>query len=87
MNYQIVVPKSVQKQLDALPDNVYSRVIKKIIDLKEAPRPRGCVKLKGYKSEYRIRVGDYRVRYGIRDKELVVLLLYCGHRRDIYRDR
>ena len=87
MSYRIIVPKSVQKQLDDLPDNVHDRVIEKIMALKEYPRPRGCMKLKRYEDEYRIRVGNYRVRYQINDKESVVLLLHCGHRRDIYRVR
>jgi mRNA interferase RelE/StbE len=54
--------------------------------LKENPRPRGCIKLKGYKNEYRIRVGDYRVRYEVRDQESIVVLLRCKHRKDVYRD-
>jgi mRNA interferase RelE/StbE len=56
----------LRKQLDDLPGNVYNRVIEKIMALKENPRPRGCVKLRGYENEYRIRIGDYRVRYKIR---------------------
>ena len=85
MSYQIIVPKPVQKQLDDLPDNLYNRTIKKIMALKENPRPRGCVKLKGYENEYRIRIGDYRLIYEILDEELVVLLLHCKPRKDIYR--
>jgi mRNA interferase RelE/StbE len=54
MNYQVVIPKPVQKQLDGLPDAVYDRIIKKIKMLEEYPRPRGCIKLKGYENEYRI---------------------------------
>jgi len=30
------------------------------------------------------RVGDYRVVYEIRDRELVVLVVMLGHRREIY---
>ncbi|MEJ2560926.1 MAG: type II toxin-antitoxin system RelE/ParE family toxin [Anaerolineae bacterium] len=86
MRYQVVIPKPVQKQLDSLPDTVRERIVKRIVILKDNPRPRGCVKLKGYESEYRIRIGDYRVRYEIRDQESIVLLLHCGHRRDIYRE-
>ncbi len=86
MGYQVVIPKPVQKQLDSLPDTVRERIVKRIVILKDNPRPRGCVKLKGYESEYRIRIGDYRVRYEVRDQESIVLLLHCGHRRDIYRE-
>jgi mRNA interferase RelE/StbE len=85
MSYQLVIPKPVQKQLDSLPAGVRSRLARRIMVLKENPRPRGCVKLRGYESEYHIRVGDYRVRYEIRDQESIVLLLHCGHRRDVYR--
>jgi mRNA interferase RelE/StbE len=86
MRYQVVIPKPVQKQLDSLSDTVRERIVKRIVILKDNPRPRGRVKLKGYESEYRIRIGDYRVRYEIRDQESIVLLLHCGHRRDIYRE-
>jgi mRNA interferase RelE/StbE len=68
MTYQVIVPKPVQKQLDSLPDSVRDRTVKRIMALKENPRPRGCVKLKGYENEYRIRIGNYRVRYEVRDQ-------------------
>jgi mRNA interferase RelE/StbE len=85
MSYQVIIPKSVKKQLDGLPDSIFDRVVKRIIVLKENPRPHGGVKLKGYENEYRIRIGDYRVRYEVRDQESIVLLLHCKHRRDVYR--
>jgi mRNA interferase RelE/StbE len=85
MSFQVIIPKPVQKQLDGLPDLVRDRVIKRVVALKENPRPHGCVKLKGYESEYRIRIGDYRVRYEILDDESIVLLLHCGNRKDVYR--
>jgi mRNA interferase RelE/StbE len=67
MSYQVIISKPVQKQLDSLPDDVHERAIKRIMALKENPRPRGCVKLKGYENEYRIRIGDYRVRYEVHE--------------------
>ncbi len=85
MTYTIITPKAVQKQLDALPDDVYERIAVKIQQLADEPRPDGVVKMKGSDNEYRIRIGDYRVRYEIDDKELVILLLQCKHRKDVYR--
>lgn len=85
MSYQIIVPNPVRKQLDELPIEIRDRIIRKVITLKDDPRPRGCVKLKGFKNEYRIRVGDYRVRYEIRDHESIVILLHCGHRGRVYK--
>jgi mRNA interferase RelE/StbE len=52
MTYTIIVPKTVQKQLNALSDEVYERISVKIQHLTENPRPNGVVKLKGYTNEY-----------------------------------
>ncbi|MEG4210537.1 type II toxin-antitoxin system RelE/ParE family toxin [Microcoleus sp. S13_B4] len=85
MTYTIIIPKAVQKQLDALPDDVYERIAVKVQQLAENPRPDGVVKLKGSENEYRIRIGDYRLRYEIEDEELRILLLQCKHRQEVYR--
>lgn len=60
-------------------------VLEKIQNLADEPRPDGVVKLKGSDNEYRIRVGDYRVRYEIDDESQLVQLLQCKHRKDIYK--
>ncbi|MBI5476551.1 MAG: type II toxin-antitoxin system RelE/ParE family toxin [Ignavibacteriales bacterium] len=85
MNYQIVIPKPVQKQLGILPENIKGKIIEQVLKLKENPRSFGSVKLKSYENEYRIRVGDYRIRYEIDDNNHTVILLHCKHRKDIYR--
>ncbi|MEG4417362.1 type II toxin-antitoxin system RelE/ParE family toxin [Microcoleus sp. LAD1_D5] len=85
MTYTIIITKAVQKQLDALPDDVYERIAVKVQQLAENPRPDGVVKLKGSENEYRIRIGDYCVRYEIEDQELRILLLQCKHRKEVYR--
>jgi mRNA interferase RelE/StbE len=85
MTYEIIITKSIQKQLDNLPNNIQERVYEKIAQLAEEPRPDGVVKLKGYDNEYRIRIGDYRLVYEIQDEQLIVLLVQCKHRRDVYK--
>ena len=65
--------------------DVKERVIEKIMNLAHEPRPDGVVKLKGSDNEYRIRIGDYRVRYEIDDEGQLVQLLQCKHRKDVYR--
>ena len=86
MRYTIIIPKPVQKQLKDLPTETYQRIIEKIEKLSDQPRSLDTKKLKGFENEYRIRIGDYRVRYEINDKTLTILLLSCRHRRDAYRD-
>ncbi|MEY3334511.1 MAG: type II toxin-antitoxin system RelE family toxin [Cuspidothrix sp.] len=85
MTYEIIITKSIQKQLDNLPNNIQERVYDKISQLAEEPRPDGVVKLKGYDNEYRIRIGDYRLVYEIQDEQLIVLIIQCKHRRDVYK--
>lgn len=50
--------------------------------LSENPRHEGTIKLK---SQERVRVGDYRIIYTIRDKELIVLVLEVGDRKEVYK--
>ena len=52
--------------------------------LGDDPRPHGYRKLAGRGEQYRIRVGDYRVIYDIRDAVLVVFVIEVGHRSSIY---
>ncbi|MBE8986587.1 type II toxin-antitoxin system RelE family toxin [Nostoc sp. LEGE 12450] len=85
MSYAIAISKSVQKQIDNLPNDVIERVIEKIQNLALQPRPDGIVKLKGSDNEYRIRIGDYRVRYEIDDESQLIQILQCKHRKDVYR--
>jgi mRNA interferase RelE/StbE len=85
MNYVIGISKSVQKQLNNLPNTVKTRILEKIKGLETQPRPSGIVKLKNSENEYRLRVGDYRVRYEVDDAKQTILILQCKHRREVYR--
>ncbi len=53
--------RRVQRELDALQEVDYERVVVKLRALASAPRPRGCEKL--YDAIYRVRVGDFRIIY------------------------
>ena len=83
-NYQIHLSQSVVKKLSKLPANIEDRLITSIQSLSQDPRPHGYKKLKG-QDGYRIRVGDYRIIYQIKDNFLTILVLDIGHRRDIYQ--
>jgi mRNA interferase RelE/StbE len=85
MTYTIVISKSVQKQIKDLPSDLRERIIEKIKILTNDPRPDGVVKLKNSDREYRVRVGNYRIRYEINDADLTIKLLQCKHRKDVYR--
>jgi mRNA interferase RelE/StbE len=81
--YTLLIEKQVQKQLEKISEPDYTRIKKVIMDLAVNPRPAGYKKLKGLPG-YRIRQGDYRIIYDIKDHILTVFILSVGHRRDIY---
>ena len=87
MMYEVIVPKNVQKDIDELSENLRDRIEEAIEDLAEDPRPNGVVKMKGSDSRYRIRIGNYRVVYDINDGKLLVLVVQCQHRREVYKNR
>ena len=84
MRYRVILPKSVQKELDRLPDEVVRRILSRLAQLETDPRPADVKKLKG-RDAWRIRVGDYRVIYEIHDRQLEILVITIGHRREINR--
>ena len=84
MRYRVILPKSVQKELDRLSDEVANRILDRLTALETNPRPSDVKKLKG-RNAWRIRVGDYRVIYEIHDPQLQILVITIGHRREVYR--
>jgi mRNA interferase RelE/StbE len=85
MAYQFIITQKAQKQISHLPRTIRLKIVEKITALAENPRPEGYLKLKGTQNQYRIRIGDYRVRYEILDQRLIVLVIAVAHRKDIYR--
>jgi len=83
-NYSVEVKPSARKELESLPDNVLARVLQKMNSLRTAPRPAGCKKLKGYRDQWRGRVGDWRVVYIIDDAAKLISITRIAHRREVY---
>jgi mRNA interferase RelE/StbE len=85
-SYKVVPKPSVEKDLRLLPKSTIARVIKQIDKLADNPFPRGTAKLEGGEELYRIRVGDYRVIYGVDGAAKVVTIHHVRHRREVYRN-
>ena len=77
--------RSAERDLGRLSSEIHNRVIVANQRLANNPRPPGCRKLAGSKSDWRIRVGDYRVIYEIADAIRVVRVNRVRHRREVYR--
>lgn len=83
--YAISVLRPAARALTRLPADVRTRIRRAIRTLSTDPGPVGWRKLAGSHELYRIRVGDYRIIYEVRDGELVIIVVTVGHRRDVYR--
>lgn len=83
--YRVEFKPSAARALTKLDRETQRRIIQKAEALAVDPRPQGVEKLAGEQDAYRVRSGDYRIIYEIRDDILLVMVLKVGHRRDIYR--
>jgi mRNA interferase RelE/StbE len=84
-SYKVVLKPSVEKDLRSLPRSIVARVFRQIETLKDEPFPRQSIQLAGAERLYRIRIGDYRVIYGVDNTLKQVLVHYVRHRREVYR--
>jgi len=85
MAYTILLAPPAERQLKAFAPPIQKRLVKRLKALRDNPRPQGVKKLSGEDNLYRIREGDYRILYTIEDKELIVLVVKIGDRKEIYR--
>lgn len=85
--YRIEFVKSAKKEFEMLSAKMQSKTAEALSLLSQNPFSEllKIKKLKGADHLYRIRLGDYRIVYEIRDERLVVLVIKIGHRRDVYR--
>ena len=84
--HEVFLERSAERDLKRLPSEIFRRVAPLLKTLRENPRPPGCRKISGSESDWRIRVGDYRVVYEIDDRDRAVRVLRIRHRRDVYRN-
>ena len=85
MDYTVRIVPSARKALAKLPRDAQERLLTAFALLRGTPIPPSARKLTAADGLYRIRVGDYRAIYQVRDRELLVLVIKIGHRKDVYR--
>jgi mRNA interferase RelE/StbE len=85
-SYSVFLKRSAAKELEAIPRAAdRRRVVDRIGRLSEDPRPVESEKLAGREDQLRIRQGDYRIVYGVHDRDRTVIVIKIGHRKDVYR--
>lgn len=84
MAYRIELRPAARKAIEPLNKQEFLRIRKAFDNLPLNPRPKGSAKLSEIEA-WMIRVGSFRVIYMISDKDLTILILKIGDRKDIYR--
>lgn len=82
-NFEVEYSEESLFQLRGLDISVARRIIKKIESTRNDPH-RFFVRLVG-RTEYKLRVGDYRVIANIEENKNVIIIRSLGHRRNIYK--
>jgi mRNA interferase RelE/StbE len=83
--HEVLLERAAERDLKRLSLTVYDRIVPHLKALSQNPRPTGCKKIAGSRSDWRIRIGDYRVIYEIDDRAKVVKVMRIRHRREAYR--
>lgn len=81
--YKVIFSPKYIKQFEKLNKEIQSKLINIIERIKF--RPFNFVKKLAGIPLYSLRVGHYRVILDIKSKELIILVLEVGHRRNIYK--
>lgn len=85
--YTLKYSERAMKQLKKLDKGTQKLIltwVEKNLENCDNPRIKGKGLTANRSGEWRYRVGNYRIICDIRDKELIILALSIGHRRNIY---
>ena len=86
MAWTVDVSRSVRQSFPRLPRHVQDWAAKVIANLHDSPRIPGAEKLTAKGKRFKVRKGEFRLVYEVRDSDQTVLVQLIGDRKDIYRD-
>ena len=84
MSFRVFLHPNAKKFVDKQDEETKKKIKNKLKELREYPEKRG-EHLK-YSEFWKLRVGDYRAIYEIKVKEKKVIILFIGHRKNVYND-
>jgi len=84
-DYEVRFSNTARKGLRRLDRESRERVVRAAEALGEEPRPHGARPVRGTPF-LRIRSGDYRIIYEVREDVLLILVVRVAHRREAYRN-
>ena len=85
MTHDVEFTRRADRDLRRIADRaVRRRILARVSKLAADPRPPDATRLRGSEDIWRVRVGDWRVCYQVRDSALLVLIVVVGRRGDVY---
>ena len=86
MDYTVEIDRLALKTLKSLDKPTKQRISKKISSLAKNPYPPNAIKIQGQDAIWRLRDGNFRIAYTVKQNKLLVLVLYIGNRKDFYQN-
>ena len=83
--YEVFLERRAERDLKKLSTEMFNRIIPHLKALSENPKPSGCRKITGSKSDWRIRIGDCRIIYEIDARKKAVKVMRIRHRKEAYK--
>jgi len=84
VTYTVLLHSKAAQSIDKIGEPTRTRIKERLAELKEDPEKKGS-RLR-HTEFWRLRIGDYRAIYEIKREKGRVIVLYVGHRRDVYDD-
>jgi mRNA interferase RelE/StbE len=82
--YSITYTKEAKKKIEKLDPSIKS-IIKKAIESLSTNPFKGKPLSYELAGLYSLRTSDYRIIYRIKEKQLIILVISVGHRKEIYK--
>jgi mRNA interferase RelE/StbE len=87
--YGFAYAEAALAYLETVPAKFRGQIKRRVEALAADPTPTGCKQLQGVKDGtypvYRVRQGDYRILYSVRNSPHQIVVLDIGNRKDVYR--
>ncbi|MGH1364298.1 MAG: type II toxin-antitoxin system RelE family toxin [Calditrichia bacterium] len=82
MSFQILLKSSVKNDLKGIDKAAFGKLFSKAFQVLMTRPGNGKALLGNFSGYYRLRVGDYRTTYIIRDQTVIIARI--GHRSEVY---
>lgn len=83
MSYDVLLHPKAKAYLEDLDQEMGKRIRRKLEELKKYPERGNHLK---YSAFWSLKIGDYRIIYEVNKKEQEVVILFIGHRKNVYDD-